>query len=183
MDANINQPHSHEPHPIGHETTDVNIWAIGKFAIGLVIITLLSVFLLIGLFKFFETRDGQEARTMDPVKSFPTPTLLPDEPKVLGSFKAGEDKQLSSYGWVDQSKGIVRIPVDQALEAVAKRGLPARQQGAQASAVSMPTESGLGIPNQGPSGEPPAAEQKSTNEGKSYPGEVKSQEGHEANKK
>jgi hypothetical protein len=31
---------------------------------------------------------------------------------------------LNSYGWVDQPKGIVRIPVAQAIDILAKRGLP-----------------------------------------------------------
>ena len=39
--------HPHTPHP-GHETTDVNIWAIGKFAIALVVVCVVSVALLSG---------------------------------------------------------------------------------------------------------------------------------------
>jgi len=36
------------PH-IGHETTDVNVWAVGKFAIGLVVVCVVSIALLFGL--------------------------------------------------------------------------------------------------------------------------------------
>lgn len=180
MDANTN-PHSHEPYPIRHETSDVNIWAIGKFGIALVILTLLSVGLLIGVFRFFETRDPLAA-TADPMKVFPSPKLVANEPKVLSEYQADETKAVDSYGWVDQSKGVVRIPVDQALEIVARRGLPSRPPGAQASGVSVPTESGLGTPLQPPAGESPAAESKSTSEGKPS-GEAHTPEGHEGTKK
>jgi hypothetical protein len=88
---------------------------------------------------------------VDPVKLFPTPQLLIDEPKTLAEIRAGEEKILKGYGWVDQQKGVVRIPVEQAMDLLVKRGLPVRQQAAsQDSAVSMPTESGLGAPQEKP---------------------------------
>jgi hypothetical protein len=39
-----------------------------------------------------------------------------------------EEKTLHSYGWVDQRAGVVRIPIDRAMELVAQRGLPTRPQ-------------------------------------------------------
>jgi hypothetical protein len=35
-----------------------------------------------------------------------------------------EEQQLHSYGWVDQSAGSVHIPIDQAMQLIAERGLP-----------------------------------------------------------
>ena len=43
----------------------------------------------------------------------------------LRAIRAEEDKILNSYGWVDQPKGVVRIPVAQAIDILATRGLPA----------------------------------------------------------
>jgi hypothetical protein len=143
MADNIN-PHAHRP-ALGHETTDVNIWAVGKFGAALVIMTLLSVGLLIGVFQFFNTRDERQVKAVDPTKMFPSPQLLPDEPKNLSRFRADERQILSGYGWVDQKNGVVRIPIDQAMDLLAKRGLPVRQQAAQPAGVSLPTESGLGV--------------------------------------
>lgn len=147
MEENISHSHSQQPRGVGHETSDVNIWAVGKFGVALVVITLLSVGLLIGVFKFFQSREDRDAKAFDPVKVFPSPQLLKDEPKNLGQFRSEEDKLLDSYGWVDRQKGVVRIPVDQAIDMLAQRGLPARQPTAtQVPGVSMPTESGLGEP-------------------------------------
>ena len=33
---------------------------------------------------------------------------------------------LHSYGWVDSAKGIVRIPIDQAIDIVSQKGLPSK---------------------------------------------------------
>ena len=39
-----------------------------------------------------------------------------------------EEQTLHSYGWVDQQAGVVRIPIDRAMELLAQRGLPTRPQ-------------------------------------------------------
>jgi hypothetical protein len=122
----------HTPHP-GHETTDINVWAVGKFAIALVAVTLVSLVLLFGLMKYFQSRETTEVvKTINPVKAFPQPQLQVAPIPDLKAFRADEDKVLNSYAWVDQPKGIVRIPIDQAIDLLAKRGLPSiRQAGAR----------------------------------------------------
>ena len=62
------------------------------------------------------------------VKSTPEPRLQVDASKELRQMRAAEDAALSSYGWVDKDAGIVKIPVDRAMEILAKKGLPARKQ-------------------------------------------------------
>src|SRR5664279_2931535 len=112
---------------IRHETTDVNVWAIGKFAIGLVIVCAVSIALLFGLLKFFQSREEtSRANTVEPTKMFPQPQLQKTPIPDLKAIRAEEDKLLNGYAWVDQPKGVVRIPVDRAIEVLAKRGLPAR---------------------------------------------------------
>jgi hypothetical protein len=119
------QPHT--PHA-GHETTDVNVWAVGKFAIGLVIVCVISIALLFGLLKFFQSREETSvANTVDPVKLFPQPQLQKTPILDLKAIHAEEDKLLNGYAWVDPKQGIVRIPVAQAIEVLAKRGLPTRE--------------------------------------------------------
>ena len=120
------QPHNPR---IGHETTDVNVWAVGKFAIGLVIVCVVSIALLFGLLKFFQSREETSvADTVDPVKLFPEPQLQKTPIMDLKAIHAEEDKLLNGYAWVDPKQGIVRIPVDRAIEVLAKRGLPTRNE-------------------------------------------------------
>ncbi len=118
------QPHNPG---IGHETTDVNVWAVGKFAIGLVIVCVVSIALLFGLLKFFQSREETSvANTVEPTKLFPEPQLQKTPIADLKAIRAQEDKLLNGYAWVDQPKGVVRIPVERAIEVLAKRGLPSR---------------------------------------------------------
>jgi hypothetical protein len=58
---------------------------------------------------------------------------LPPEPRLqttpegdLRSLRAEEEERLTSYGWVDAERGVVRIPIERAIEITAERGLPAR---------------------------------------------------------
>ena len=120
--------HPRDPHA-GHETTDINVWAVGKFAIGLVIVCVVSLLLLFGLLKFFQSREETSvANTVEPVKLFPEPQLQKTEILDLKALHAEEDKLLNGYAWVDPKQGIVRIPVDRAIEVLAKRGLPSRSE-------------------------------------------------------
>jgi hypothetical protein len=116
------------PH-IGHETTDVNVWAVGKFAIGLVVVCVVSIALLFGLLKYFQSREETSvANTVEPTKMFPQPQLQKTPIPDLKAIRAEEDKLLKGYAWVDQPKGVVRIPVDRAIEVLAQRGLPTRSE-------------------------------------------------------
>ena len=64
----------------------------------------------------------------NPQKQPPEPRLQAAPVKDLATFRAEEDAVLNSYGVIDQANGIVRIPVERALELVAKEGLPSRKQ-------------------------------------------------------
>ena len=118
----INQIPGHGP---GHETSDVNVWAVGKFMVGLAVVCLISLTLLLGLVKFFQSEQADpQAVKVDPVKLFPQPQLQRTPAVDLRAVRAEEDKLLNGYAWVDPEKGLVRIPIDQAIDILAKRGMP-----------------------------------------------------------
>lgn len=56
----------------------------------------------------------------------PEPRLQVDEKRDLVQQRAVEQAALEEYGWVDQSAGVVRLPIERAMDVVAERGLPAR---------------------------------------------------------
>ena len=133
--------------PVGFERTDVDAWAIGKFGIALVLICVASMAMLLFVFHYFIAREGPP-----PPKAFSNPanvrrpagTVLEETPVLdLARERAAEDKILNSYGWVDKDKGIVRIPIDQAIDMLAQKGLPSRTTSPEVSNVSVPSESGL----------------------------------------
>src|SRR5579871_5834684 len=99
---------------VGHEVRDVNAWAIGRFAIGLILLCIVAVSLLFGLFHYFLSMEG--GKESAGLRVPPAPTLEVTPIRDLQAFRTQEDQILSSYGWVDQSKGIVRIPIDKAID-------------------------------------------------------------------
>jgi hypothetical protein len=140
-------------HRPGFEETDVNVVAVGKFAIGLVLVTILAMGMIVGVFNVLKNMEGGEAKTIDPTKVFPQPQLQKTPIPDLKAVRAGEDQVLTTYGWVDQPKGVVRIPIAQAIDLVVKKGLPVRTDVPPSNqGVSMPTESGLGAKMQPPGG-------------------------------
>jgi len=56
----------------------------------------------------------------------PEPRLQVSAPKDLEQYKAAQGEILNSYGWVDQKAGVVRIPIDRAMDILVQKGLPVR---------------------------------------------------------
>jgi hypothetical protein len=129
----------------GFEEADINAWAVGKFAIALVVMCLIALALLFGVFRYFLSQEGGKAEKA--VRMPPAPQLQTTPALDLKAIRAAEEQVLNSYGWVDLQKGVVRLPIGRAIDLLAKRGLPSRPEGevqAASGGVSEPTESGPG---------------------------------------
>jgi hypothetical protein len=116
------------PH-VRHEPGDVNAVFLTKFGIGMAFLIVVFLFGLWGLFEYFVKR---EAALSLPSGAFPvSQQKLPPEPRLqpkpaldMQQMRAAEERTLHQYGWVDPDKGIVRIPIDRAMDIIAKKGLP-----------------------------------------------------------
>ena len=144
-----------------HERTDADVWALSKFAIALLLLCIASLGLVFALFRYFEGKYGgvqpraTQSLNLDARRLPPAPQLEITEKEDLEAQRAAERQLLTSYGWVDREHGIVRIPIDQAIDRLAASNLPARQteQPETAAAdVSLPTASSLGPKMQPPGG-------------------------------
>jgi len=58
------------------------------------------------------------------ITKFPQPRLERNERLQINAFVLHEEQTLNSYGWVDQKAGVVRIPIERAMQLIARRGLP-----------------------------------------------------------
>jgi hypothetical protein len=114
---------------VGHEERDTNIRAILWFAVSLVA-TLVVVLLVVNwVFRAFPKPEAEISAPLSAVPGAvaqlpPEPRLQVNAPEDLKKLREEEDSVLNSYGWVDKQKGIVRIPIDRAIEILARRGLP-----------------------------------------------------------
>jgi hypothetical protein len=53
----------------------------------------------------------------------PGPNLQTDSQADLKKLRAAEDKQLNSYYWIDKKKGVVHIPIEEAMKKLATSGI------------------------------------------------------------
>jgi hypothetical protein len=103
------------------ETRDVSPRALLLFGAGLVLFLVLTVVVLRLIFdtNAYWPLPGAAWRGNEA-----TPAMQRFPALDLATFREGEDKELAKLGWVDRKAGIARIPIGDAMELVAKNGLP-----------------------------------------------------------
>jgi len=128
------EEHGQDPNPgVSHERRDINVFQVTAFGIGLLLSCIVVVFAMWAMFDFFYAREDAKnasnpsALMLNERQKLPPEPRLQAEPKVeLKDLRADEEAILTSYGWVDPNKGVVRIPIDQAIDIVAQKGLPSK---------------------------------------------------------
>jgi hypothetical protein len=54
----------------------------------------------------------------------PAPVLQTNPAQDLTRFRAAENERLNEYRWIDRSKGVVHIPIDDAMRKLVASGYP-----------------------------------------------------------
>jgi hypothetical protein len=80
-----------------------------------------------------EARGLVTAPSLEMLNRFPSPHLQINPHDDLMALRAREDAELTTYGWVNRSNGIVRIPIQRAMDLLLERGLPVRSSNAPAA--------------------------------------------------
>jgi hypothetical protein len=110
-----------------YEKRDANIRSLVMFAAGLFMILVATLFAMAKLFKYFTASQslGPPASPFSSTRPLPPQPRLQVEPhEDLRRYREAEEELLHSYGWVDQKAGVVRIPIERAMDLIAQRGLP-----------------------------------------------------------
>ena len=126
---------SSESRRAGHEKSDVSIKGLFTFGGSLFVFVLgaLAVVAVFyeGFYLLSSHLDKGRSHTEPGAASLVEAT--PDYQGPLMQVKPEEDLRwmrehnaldLDSYGWVDRPRGVVRLPVDRAMDLIAERGLP-----------------------------------------------------------
>ena len=112
---------ANSPHEgVGHETTDAEPQLIGWLALGIGAFLLISPFALLFSFPDSLYRGAFTAN----LKELPAPRLQTRPESDLAAFRDGENKRLSTYGWISQDRDTVHVPIERAVELTRERGLP-----------------------------------------------------------
>ena len=128
-----------------HEESDVNVKALLTFFVIFVVFAFITHFLLWFLYKGFARMERREIAPLTEMQKpadaavpknqpllqpFPRETVTPNSNTPvtdLADMRQSEEQVLKNYGWVDQKKGIVRIPIEEAKKLVVQRGLPVQK--------------------------------------------------------
>lgn len=150
-EENLN-PAQHSAESFEHE--DLSPLGVFYFLAGLAIVGIAIYFILVGMYRYLDAYDRNHQPPMNPMavttgvnpnvmtrgqiqqqidKTFPKPVLEYSERTQFIREVAKQDNTLESYDWVDQKSGIVRIPIEQAIDLVAQRGLPVIPEAARAA--------------------------------------------------
>lgn len=150
---------NHAKHPAeSFEREDLSPLGVFYFLAGLAIVGITIYFILVGMYRFLDSYDRRHEPPTNPMavttgvnpnvmtqpeiqqqidKTFPKPVLEYSERTQFIHELKNQDKALESYDWVDQKAGIVRIPIEQAMDLVAQRGFPVLPEAARADAAKQ----------------------------------------------
>jgi hypothetical protein len=122
-------PKSSEHIQRGYEDSDVNVGRLFTFAAGVVALVVLGVLGSAAVFHFFVQHQplGPPASPFEDVRAVPpAPRLQTDAPVDLQRFRNDQEHLLQTYGWVNSQAGVVRIPVERAIDLLLQKGYPVR---------------------------------------------------------
>jgi hypothetical protein len=112
----------------GHETRDVSMRGVVLFGVGIVALLVGSLALTAWFFALLAVTPAGHGVRGAPVAATP---LRPPGPQLqalptrdMQELRQTENARLQSYGWIDRSAGIVRMPIDRAMALVVQQGLP-----------------------------------------------------------
>jgi hypothetical protein len=112
-----------------YETSDAkfkNVFVAGVVLLGIMVLGLLLSWGVYTLWSHYTAAPGSRAETLtrpDLSKQPPGPNLQPNPHADLVALRQAEDSILTCYAWISKDSGIVRVPVQRAMELLVKKGL------------------------------------------------------------
>jgi hypothetical protein len=101
------------PEP-GYETKDASALPLLSFGVGLIVALVVVELLMLGFYGLFISERPKHIEERAAANIY----------EQLRDLRRTENAALSSYGWVDRKAGVVRIPIDRAIDLVAEKGIP-----------------------------------------------------------
>jgi hypothetical protein len=115
----------HSPNGAGHEQSEVSVRLIVVSLAFLAVATFLVFVLVVGIFRYFyDTYSTEEATRLSRPVVPPQPRIEVAPYEQVQKLREYEDHILNTYAWVDKQGGVVRVPIDRAIDMLAAKGLP-----------------------------------------------------------
>lgn len=142
---------THGAPKLNHETQDISLTGTTRAALLSLAVVGVVMLVVYGAWGFFLSQERAADPGIPPMAAPNFGSRVPSTPRLqstpypdLLQYRAAQQSRLTSYGWVDQGQGLVRIPIDQAMRLVVER-------------ASMYADETLAEPEPGPPAESPQA--------------------------
>jgi hypothetical protein len=132
------------PQPNGSfEREDLGSKPIVAFVVTVIVLGVVVYYGIWGMFRVLDKQITKDQQSRSPlvkvqtdtrgvqaeqINAFPEPRLEDNERTEINDTRYAEEVRLNSSGWVDQSAGVAHIPIEQAMQLIAQRGLPTAPQ-------------------------------------------------------
>jgi len=111
----------------GYETRDANTRGVLGFLVVLFVVINVVLFGTWRLFRFYSVADQSPA----PASSFADERQVPPAPDLAVNGRddfqkvyAEQQQELETYAWEDRQAGLVRVPIERAMDLLLQKGLP-----------------------------------------------------------
>jgi len=112
----------------GYETRDANTGGVFKFLVALAVVLVAAALVCWGLFRYFSAHAVEQAASDSPfadTRQLPLGPQLQVNPRVdWMKFREEQERALETYAWENRTTEIVRVPIEEAMELLLKKGLP-----------------------------------------------------------
>jgi hypothetical protein len=116
----------------GYEKSDATLLSVVllvALTLGLAVVGVISMYFLYGVvIGYLADHDAPPSPLAETRAAYTGPRLQVSPPLDMKEMEAAEEDVLASYDWIDRDQGTVRIPIERAMDLVAERGLPLREE-------------------------------------------------------
>ena len=110
-----------------YETRDADVRGVFRFLVVMGLVLTFTLVLCWGLFRYFSATEAEP----NPASPFAETRQLPSGPQLQVNpredwlkFHAAQQQALESYAWEDRQAGIVRVPIERAMDLLLEKGVP-----------------------------------------------------------
>lgn len=128
----MDNPHNTAPAGQGFETRDANVGGVFSFLVILAAVLIVTGLICWGMFHYFSAHAMNEPATDSP---FADSRQLPLGPQLQVNpredwmkFREEQQKSLETFDWVNRSAGTARVPIEEAMQLLVKKGVPVQGQ-------------------------------------------------------
>jgi hypothetical protein len=120
-----------EPGHAHYEKKDINTGGAIRFVVGLAVALIVIHMIILGLYFLLAAQARNAQPKLSPVvekgrkelprdlTAIPEPRLQTSDVADFAEWQARQKAKLENYGWVDEKKSVVRIPIEQAMKFLA----------------------------------------------------------------